>query len=187
MVVVSCCLSYTLTLNSCRCRTRHRRPLMHFTTLSTLPPPTSYRLCSFFCCCWGAHLRSRSFHHHKSSFSPVGDCLETNFSITCYKRENLKSETEHKKLLRRSTHTVKGMALTLHDVEDTSTPKRTLRNCCGYVFANKMITKVPKVGLGVASAIFFPTLSSALLLHMWLHVYMAPLCKFKTIQTVIRW
>ena len=98
------------------------------------------------------------------------------------------------------------------DVEDTSTPKRTLRNCCGYVFANKMITKVPKVtvffwickvcattvgetlcdelsttlglGLGVAAAIFFPALSSALLLHMWLHGYMAPLCKFKTIQNV---
>jgi len=41
---------------------RHQQPLMHFTTLSTLPLPTSHGLSSFFCCCWGAHLKSGSFH-----------------------------------------------------------------------------------------------------------------------------
>ena len=31
--------------------------------LSHLPPPTSHLLSSFFYCCWGAHLRSKSFHY----------------------------------------------------------------------------------------------------------------------------
>ena len=29
---------------------------------------TSHLLSSFFCCCWGAHLRSRSFHYHNHLF-----------------------------------------------------------------------------------------------------------------------
>ena len=41
-----------------------RRPRLHSTSLSTLPPPPSPRLSSSFCCCWGAYLRSRSFHYH---------------------------------------------------------------------------------------------------------------------------
>ena len=30
--------------------------------------PPSPPLCSFFCCCWGALLRSRSFHYHNHLF-----------------------------------------------------------------------------------------------------------------------
>ena len=43
----------------------------HFTSLSTLPPPTSHLLSSFFSCWWGVHLRSRSFHYHNHLFPPV--------------------------------------------------------------------------------------------------------------------
>ena len=39
-----------------------------FTSLSTLTLFTSHLLSSFFCCCWGAHLRSRSFHYHNHLF-----------------------------------------------------------------------------------------------------------------------
>ena len=35
----------------------------HSPSLSTLPPSPSPHLSSFFCCCWRAHLRSRSFHY----------------------------------------------------------------------------------------------------------------------------
>jgi len=35
---------------------------------STLPPSPFHRLSSFFCCCWGAYVRSRSFHHHNHLF-----------------------------------------------------------------------------------------------------------------------
>ena len=38
---------------------------------ATLPPPTSHLLSSFFCCSWGAHLRSRSFHYHNHLFPPL--------------------------------------------------------------------------------------------------------------------
>ena len=31
-------------------------------------PPPSHRLSSSFCCYWGAHLRSRSFHYHNHLF-----------------------------------------------------------------------------------------------------------------------
>jgi len=34
--------------------------------LFPLPPPIA--LSSSFCCCWGAHLRSRSFHYHNHLF-----------------------------------------------------------------------------------------------------------------------
>jgi len=37
-------------------------------SLSTLPPVPSPRLSSSFCCCWGAHLRSRSLHCHNHLF-----------------------------------------------------------------------------------------------------------------------
>ena len=33
--------------------------------------PTSHLLSSFFCCCWGAHLRSRSFYYHNHLFPPL--------------------------------------------------------------------------------------------------------------------
>jgi len=67
----------------------------HSPSLSSLPPLPSPRLSSFFCCCWGAHLRSRSFHLGKmavfdktdslllqSSFSPIGGCLVIHFSLS---------------------------------------------------------------------------------------------------------
>ena len=38
---------------------------LHF----SLHSPTSHLLSSFFCCCWGAHLRSRSFHHRNHLFA----------------------------------------------------------------------------------------------------------------------
>jgi len=44
------------------------RPRLHSTSLSTLPPAPSPRLSSSFCCCWGAHLRSRIFHYHNHIF-----------------------------------------------------------------------------------------------------------------------
>jgi len=36
----------------------------HSPSLPPFPPPPSPPLCSFFCCCWGALLRSRSFCYH---------------------------------------------------------------------------------------------------------------------------
>ena len=35
---------------------------------TSLLSPISHLLSSFFCCCWGAHLRSRSFHYHNHLF-----------------------------------------------------------------------------------------------------------------------
>jgi len=37
---------------------------LHF----SLHSPPSHRLSSSFCCCWGARLRSRSFHYHNHLF-----------------------------------------------------------------------------------------------------------------------
>ena len=52
---------------------------MHSTSLSTLPPPTSHCLSSFFCCCWGAHLRSKNFHYHNHLFPLLVVVLKKTF------------------------------------------------------------------------------------------------------------
>ena len=46
---------------------------------SPLPPPPSPCLFSSFCYCWGAHLRSRSFHYHNHLFPLLVVVLYQNF------------------------------------------------------------------------------------------------------------
>ena len=53
---------------------------LHFSL--PLPPSPLPPLCSFFCCCWGALLRSRSFHYHNHLFSTIGESLVINFSLS---------------------------------------------------------------------------------------------------------
>jgi len=46
-------------------RTSHSMYITHIQSRVRCP---RLNWCSFFCCCWGAHLRSRSFHYHNHLF-----------------------------------------------------------------------------------------------------------------------
>jgi len=45
-----------------------------FSLYSHLTLFTSHLLSSFVCCCWGAHLRSRSFHYHNERSCALAAC-----------------------------------------------------------------------------------------------------------------
>jgi len=69
-------------------RRLQRRPRSHSPSLSPLPPPPSPPLSSSFCCCWGAFLRSGSFHYYNHLFPRIGGCLAINLSLPVPKIKN---------------------------------------------------------------------------------------------------